>query len=434
METASGKQSGRAAAAAFVGTMIEWYDFYLYATASALVFAELYFPTHDAFTSTMASFATFAVGFFARPVGAVLFGHIGDRIGRKSALMTTLVLMGVATIGIGMLPDYSTWGIAAPLLLVVLRVLQGVSAGGEWGGAVLMAGEHAPDGRRVFFSSFAQLGSPVALIMSLVAFRLAISMPHDQFIRYGWRIPFLISIILLAVGIVIRKGVNESPEFESAKKKNALPKLPIVEAFKTCGWLIVLGIGANTLGIACSYFTNTFMISYVTQALGIQKTTILDILFGVAIVQALTQLLAAWAAEKVGSARFLRYAAVLAVISPYPMFVLVSTGQKALMFLGISLAVICMACFYSIIAGFISSIFPVRVRYTAISISYQVCGAVAGGLTPLIGTWLAHESGGQWMPLAIFYSVLAATSLVCVHAMDRYRSRSTKEDDLLNSE
>ncbi|KQR77010.1 LysR family transcriptional regulator [Burkholderia sp. Leaf177] len=423
------KQSTRAAAAAFIGTMIEWYDFYLYATASALVFAELYFPSHDVFISTMASFATFAVGFFARPIGAILFGHMGDRIGRKSALMTTLILMGLATIGIGLLPSYGKWGLAAPLALVLLRILQGISAGGEWGGAVLMAGEHAPTGRRVFYASFAQLGSPVALILSLVAFRLVISMPHDDFIRYGWRLPFLVSIVLLIVGVLIRKGVDESPEFEEEKNAGSLPKIPIAEAFRGSSKLIALCIGANTLGIACSYFTNTFMITYATLTLGVHKTIILDCLFAVAIVQALVQPVAAWISEMVGATRFLLLASFLAVLSPYPMFVLVSSGRPSLMFLGISIAVVCMASFYSVIAGFVSRVFPIRVRYTAISISYQVCGAVAGGLTPLAGTWLAHEAGGRWWPLAVFYSALAATSFVCVWALGKHKHQRADATD-----
>src|SRR5579862_7694711 len=194
------RQPGRAATAAFIGTMIEWYDFYIYATAAALVFGELYFPSHDPFVSTMASFATFAVGFFARPLGGVIFGHLGDCIGRKKALMTTLMMMGVATVCVGLLPAYTKVGVLAPVLLVLLRVVQGVAVGGEWGGAVLMAGEHAPKGRRTFFASFAQLGSPAGLILSLIAFRAVTSMPHEDFIAYGWRLPFLASAVLLVVG------------------------------------------------------------------------------------------------------------------------------------------------------------------------------------------------------------------------------------------
>ncbi len=233
------RQPVRAATAAFIGTMIEWYDFYIYATAAALVFGELYFPSHDPFISTMASFATFAVGFFARPLGGVIFGHLGDKIGRKKALMTTLMMMGVATVCVGLLPAYAKVGVLAPLLLVLLRVVQGIAVGGEWGGAVLMAAEHAPKGRRTFFASFAQLGSPAGLILSLIAFRAVTSMPHEEFIAWGWRLPFLVSAVLLVVGVLIRMGVNESPEFERQKLSKRTVELPIAEVFRSSGALVV---------------------------------------------------------------------------------------------------------------------------------------------------------------------------------------------------
>ncbi len=426
----SGRQPARAATAAFIGTMIEWYDFYIYATAAALVFGELYFPSHDPFVSTMASFATFAVGFFARPLGGLIFGHLGDRIGRKKALMTTLMMMGVATICVGFLPSYSTVGVLAPVMLVLLRIVQGIAVGGEWGGAVLMAGEHAPKGRRTFFASFAQLGSPAGLILSLVAFRAVTSMPHDDFIAYGWRLPFLLSAVLLVVGVLIRKGVNESPEFEREKLSRRIVALPIAEVFRSSGKLVAFCIGANTIGIAGVYFTNTFMISYTTQNVGVSKSLILDCLFAVAIIQFLAQPLAAWAAEKIGVARFLKLSALCAMLSPYPMFMLVQSGDKGMMIIGIALAVVCMASFYSVIAGYVSGVFPVHVRYSAISISYQVCGAIAGGLTPLAGTWIAHRFTGQWWPLAVFYTCLAGISLLSIVALDAMKSRRADASEL----
>ncbi|WP_028210492.1 MFS transporter [Paraburkholderia mimosarum] len=422
------RQPVRAAAAAFIGTMIEWYDFYIYATAAALVFGELYFPSADRFVSTMASFATFAVGFFARPLGGLIFGHLGDRIGRKKALMTTLMMMGVATVCVGLLPSYASVGMLAPVLLVLLRVVQGIAVGGEWGGAVLMAGEHAPEGRRTFFASFAQLGSPAGLILSLLAFRSVTSLEKADFLSWGWRLPFLVSAVLLVVGIMIRLGVNESPEFEKLKDQRRTLKLPVAEVFRSAWGLVLLCIGANTIGIAGVYFTNTFMIAYTTQYAGIARSLILDCLFVVAIIQFLVQPLAAWLAERMGAARFLKCAAVAAMLSPYPMFVLVQSGRAVPMVIGIALAVICMASFYSVIAGFVSGVFPTRVRYSAISLSYQVCGALAGGLTPLVGTWLAHRHVGQWWPLAVFYTCLAGVSLLCIVALDARRDEHARED------
>ncbi|WP_028205770.1 MFS transporter [Paraburkholderia nodosa] len=424
----STRQPVRAAAAAFIGTMIEWYDFYIYATAAALVFGELYFPSEDRFVSTMASFATFAVGFFARPLGGLIFGHLGDRIGRKKALMTTLMMMGVATVCVGLLPSYASVGMLAPVLLVLLRVVQGIAVGGEWGGAVLMAGEHAPEGRRTFFASFAQLGSPAGLILSLLAFRSVTSLDKADFLSWGWRLPFLVSAVLLVVGIMIRLGVNESPEFEKLKDQRRTLKLPVAEVFRSSWGLVLLCIGANTIGIAGVYFTNTFMIAYTTQYVGITRSLILDCLFAVAIIQFLVQPLAAWLAERMGGARFLKCAALAAMLSPYPMFVLVQSGKVVPMVIGIAIAVVCMASFYSVIAGFVSGVFPTRVRYSAISLSYQVCGAIAGGLTPLVGTWLAHRYVGQWWPLAVFYTCLAGVSLLCIVALDARRHQHAHDE------
>lgn len=416
------RQPGRAALAAFIGTMIEWYDFYIYATAAALVFGELYFPSGDRFVSTMASFATFAVGFFARPLGGIVFGHLGDRIGRKNALMVTLMMMGAATVCVGLLPSYGSVGALAPVLLVALRIVQGIAVGGEWGGAVLMAGEHAPPGKRTFFASFAQLGSPAGLILSLVAFRAVSSMDKADFLAWGWRLPFLASAVLLVVGIVIRLGVNESPEFARVKEANRTVKLPVAEVFRSAWGLVLLCMGANTLGIAGVYFTNTFMIAYTTQYVGVTRSLILDCLFAVAVIQFLWQPVAAWLGERMGGVRFLKLMALLAMISPYPMFVLVQGGTRLPMVFGIAIATVCMSGFYSVIAGFVSGIFPTHVRYSGISLAYQVCGAMAGGLTPLVGTWLAHRYVGQWWPLAVFYTCLAGVSLICIVALDARRA------------
>ncbi|WP_144110643.1 MFS transporter [Paraburkholderia sp. BCC1886] len=416
-------QPTRAAAAAFVGTTIEWYDFYIYATASALIFGKLFFPGSDPFFGTLASFGTFAVGFFARPFGGLVFGHLGDRIGRKKALVATLAIMGIGTVGIGFLPTYASAGIWAPVLLVLLRVAQGIAMGGEWGGAVLMASEHAPEGRRTFFASFAQLGSPAGLILSLLAFRWVASMDKEAFFSWGWRLPFIASALLLVVGLLIRAGVDESPEFKALKAQRQVAALPVVEVVRDAWRTLLLCLGANVIGVAGAWFVNTFMLSYTTQTLGLDRGLILDCLFVVAFVQLLTQLGAGWFAQRVGTGRFLKGAAALAMLSPYPMFALVSTGRPLAIVVGVAIAVMCMSSSYAVMAGFMSTAFPVRVRYSAISLSYQVCAAVAGGLTPLVGTLLAHRYPGDWWPLAVFYSFLAGVSLVCISVLGRRRGR-----------
>lgn len=412
------RQPARAAAAAFVGTTIEWYDFYIYATASALIFGKLFFPTSDPFFSTLASFGTFAVGFFARPFGGLLFGHLGDKFGRKKALMMTLAIMGLGTVGIGFLPTFSHIGVMAPVLLVLLRVVQGIAIGGEWGGAVLMAGEHAPKNRRTFFASFAQLGSPAGLILSLIAFRAVMALDKSAFLDWGWRLPFLASSVLLIVGLLIRLGVNESPEFEAMREQHKTAALPIVEVVRGAWRTVLLCLGANVIGVAGAWFANTFMLSYSTQTLGFDRSLMLNCLFAVAFIHLSTQLFSGWIAERVGPARFLKVAATLAMLSPYPMFMLVTSGKPWAIILGIGLVVMCMSSSYAVMAGFMTNVFAVRVRYTAISLAYQLCAALAGGLTPLIGTVLAHRFVGQWWPLAVFYSALALVSLVCISRLD----------------
>lgn len=417
------RQPVRAAAAAFIGTTIEWYDFYIYATAAALVFGKVFFPNTDPFISTMASFGTFAAGFLARPLGGVIFGHLGDRVGRKNALMATLVIMGVATVGIGLLPSYAAAGLWAPALLLILRLAQGLAVGGEWGGAVLMAGEHASQHRRTFAASFAQLGSPAGLILSLMAFRLLTELDEQDFVSWGWRIPFLVSAVLLLVGYFIRVGVNESPDFAQVLQRQERAEVPAKEVLRTAWRTVLLCMGVCTVAIGGIYFTNTFMLSYTTQTLGLSRALILDCLFVVAIIQFLVQPVAAWLADALGPVRVLITAAFCSVLAPYPMFMLVTQGSAVSIVAGISIVLVFMAAIYSAMAGYISSAFATHVRYSGISLSYQLCGALAGGLTPLIGTWLTYHYPGQWLPLAIFYSTLSAITLVSIWALAGHKRR-----------
>jgi len=421
-------QPVRAATAAFIGTTVEFYDFYTYATAAALVLGDVFFPSSNHFLSTMASFATFAVGFLARPLSGMVFGHWGDRLGRKKMLLLTMFLMGIATTGIGLLPSYERIGIWAPALLIGLRILQGIAVGGEWGGAVLMASEHAPQGRKTFFASFPQMGSPAGLILSLLSFRFVTSLDHASFVSWGWRLPFLASFVLLVIGLVIRMGVNESPEFERLKRTQQVAKSPVAEVLRTAWYPILLAAAATTIGSAGFFFTNTFMISYVTTYLGMPKSLILDCLFAVTIIQLCSQPVAALIAERVGETRFLTGAALLSMITPYPMFLLVNTQQPLALIAGISLAVVTLSAIYAVIAGFMTPAFPTRVRYSGISIAYQLCCTIAGGTTPLIGTMLAQHYKGEWMPLACFFTVLSAISLFGIVGLGRYRKGLSSEE------
>ncbi|OTP81938.1 MFS transporter [Gilliamella apicola] len=414
----------KVAFAAFIGTTIEWYDFYIYALASVLIFGQLFFPSDNQFVQVLGTFATFAVGFLSRPLGAILFGHIGDRLGRKKSLIITLLLMGIATTCVGLLPSYQEAGIIAPILLVALRILQGVAVGGEWGGAVLMANEHAPKGLKNFFSSFAQWGSPAGNILALLVFSYIIGLPIDQLINNGyWRIPFLASFILLIVGLIARVTLTESPVFiESCKKQASLKEkesVPIIDVFKQATPILLLAICANVLSFS-GIFSNTLMIGYTTMALGVEKKTIVDALFWIAVVHFIAQPFISYFSEKFSATRFLIVSAILAMASVFLLFPIIQSGTKISFIIGISLNVICYSGFYGVIAGYLSRIFPTRIRYTGLSMSYQGCAAIFGSLIPMIGAYIIYTYKTYWLPLALFYCGLALLSIISIYLLSKY--------------
>ncbi|MCO6557610.1 MAG: MFS transporter [Gilliamella sp.] len=419
----SNSSAKKVAFAAFIGTTIEWYDFYIYALASVLIFGQLFFPDDNQFVQILGSFATFAVGFLSRPLGALLFGHIGDRLGRKKSLITTLVLMGCATTCVGLLPSYQQAGILSPILLVTLRILQGIAVGGEWGGAVLITNEHAPKGLKNFFSSFAQWGSPAGNILALLVFSYIIRSPIAELINSGyWRIPFLASSILLIIGIIARVTLTESPVFiESCKKQANLKQesTPIIEVLKKSTPLLILSIGANVLSFS-GIFSNTLMIGYTTIALGIEDKIIVDALFWIAIVHFVVQPFIAYFSEKYSATRFLICSAILAMGSVFLLFPIIQLGTKNSFIIGISLNVICYSGFYGVIAGYLSRVFPTRIRYTGLSISYQGCAAIFGSLIPMIGAYIIYTYKTFWIPLALFYCCLALISIICIYLLNRY--------------
>ncbi|CAG9269086.1 MFS transporter [Paraburkholderia unamae] len=418
----SENQPVRASIAAFLGTTVEWYDFYIYGNAAALVFDKLFFPQVSSYVGTLASFATFAVGFLARPIGGIVFGHLGDKLGRKKSLMATLMLMAASTVGVGLLPTYEQAGALSVCLLLLMRVLQGIAVGGEWGGAVLIAGEHAPKHRRTFFASFAQLGSPAGLLLAMLVFGAVSRFDHATLLDWGWRLPFLGSVVLFAVGFFVRAGVKESPEFHASKKERKLVKMPLVEVLRHHWVVVLLAMGANSIGVAGAYFTNTFMLSYTTHYLGMSASKIINVLTLAAVIQFLWQPVAAKIAERFGTVRCLLLSAAGSVLIPYPMFMLVSTQNTWLMLIGVMLAIATKSSFYSIIAGYMTEIFPAHIRYSAISLAYQLCGAIIAGFTPFVGSILAERFHGSWIPLAVFYSALSAASLICVAIIARRKT------------
>ncbi|MGW6497405.1 MFS transporter [Nonomuraea angiospora] len=411
----------RAAGAAFVGTTIEWYDFYVYATAAALLFDDLFFPNASSPTvALMASFATYAVGFFARPLGGIVFGHFGDRVGRKSALVVTLLMMGGATFAVGLLPTYASIGTLAPVLLVLLRFVQGLAVGGEWGGAALMAVEHAPADKKTFYGGFAQLGNPAGALLATGAFSLMTLFGDDALHSWGWRAPFIVSAVLVLVGLFIRLRVEESPVFEETDKTG----VPIKEVFRTSWRSVLLGIGTLPVAIGGYYILTTFLLSYATgPSVGETEQLILNGLSFAAFVELVATLGIAWMGDRFGGRKvaiwFLIGTAVLAV----PQFAVLGTHNTFLIFLMLGVMRLATSGTYGPMAAILSEMFPPQVRYTGISLAYQGAGAIFGGLSPLAATALVGAYGGAAWPAVALLVAMCALSVLCLLVAPRHRDR-----------
>ena len=404
----------RVVIASFIGTTIEWYDFFLYGTAAALVFNKLFFPTFDPMAGTMAAFATYAVGFFARPLGGMVFGHFGDKVGRKSMLVTTLMMMGVATVLIGMLPTYEQIGVAAPALLVALRFIQGFGVGGEWGGAVLMAVEHGHEGRRGFHASWVQAGVPVGLLLANGVFHLASSMEEKAFLSWGWRVPFLLGILLLGVGMFIRMKIMESPIFIQAKAADDGPKVPILAVLRDHPRNVLLSMGARFAENAFFYIFTVLALSFGSQQLGMAKGSLLNaVLLGSAV-----QLIAIpWfgaLSDRLGRRPVYLGGALFLTLFAFPFFWLLETRQTSLVMLAVVIGLIGHAAMYGPQAAFFSELFGTRVRYSGASLGYQLASPLAGGMAPLIATWLLEKSGGRPWPVAVYLILMAVITLISV--------------------
>jgi MHS family shikimate/dehydroshikimate transporter-like MFS transporter len=404
----------RVVLASFIGTTIEWYDFFLYGTAAALVFNKLFFPNIDPVAGTMAAFATYAVGFFARPIGGIVFGHYGDKIGRKSMLVTTLMLMGVATVLIGLLPTYDQIGVAAPVLLVALRFVQGFGVGGEWGGAVLMAVEHSHAGRRGFHASWVQAGVPVGMLLANGVFMGVSRMEEAAFLSWGWRVPFLLGILLLGVGMFIRMKIMESPIFMQAKAEDPGPKVPIFAVLRDHPRNVVLAMGARFAENAFFYIFTVLVLSYGSQQLGMSKASLLNaVLLGSAVQLVAIPLFGALS-DHLGRRPVYLGGALFLVLFAFPFFWLVETRQTGWVMLAVVIGLIGHSAMYGPQAAFFSELFGTRVRYSGASLGYQLASPLAGGLAPLIATGLLGWSEGRSWPVAVYLIAMGLVTLVSV--------------------
>lgn len=413
-------------AASFIGTSIEWYDYYIFGTAAALVFGSLFFPEFSSTAGTLAAFATFAVGFVARPLGAAVIGHFGDRIGRKSMLVLTLLLTGGSTFLIGVLPTFAAIGIAAPLLLVALRMLQGFGVGGEWGGAILIATEHASPRRRAVYGSFAQFGVPVGVLTSNLAFLAVSGMSPEAFMSYGWRIPFLLSVVLVVVGIVVRSRLQDAPEFRRVKENGTTSKVPIAELVQRQPRNLVLASLASIAPPAVGYTVIVYMLTYGTEVVGFEQTTLLTLILASTVVWIAAIVASAVVADRVGPKRVYAVGALTAVLWPFPLFWLVDTGNAALALLAFVVAAIVQGIMAGAQGGLFTEIFEVRLRYSGISIAYQMGGMVGGAVTPIAATALygAYASSGA---IAMYVTALALVSLVSVLGLRSLPSSTTDQ-------
>lgn len=380
----SPKDVSRIARAAFVGTALEWYDYFLFGTAAALVFNHLFFTDLNALAATMASFATFGVGFVARPIGAFLFGLLGDRVGRRPTLIISIIAIGTA---IGVLPTFADIGLAAPILLALLRLLQGVAVGGEWGGATTIAIEHAPPEKRGRYAAMVQLGSPVGTLLSSAAFTLVLLLPSDSVDAWGWRLPFLAAFPLLGIALLIRLQVEESPVFAQLMENDDQPKTSAFEVFRS-GWKqLCVAICVALLGVGGFYVMNTFVVSYATGTLGVERQPVVNATLVAALVQIVVVLIFGRVAEKFGPGKVVAFGGIVTALAAWPLFLLIDTGNIAAITVAISLGIGVLTISYSVTGALLSELFPARLRYTGVSLGYNLAGAITGFL-PFIATAL----------------------------------------------
>ncbi|WP_432845559.1 MFS transporter [Amycolatopsis sp. CA-161197] len=413
-------------AASLVGTSIEWYDYYIFGTAAALAFGSVFYPKFSSAAGTLAALATFAVGFVARPLGGAVIGHFGDRIGRRSMLVLTLLLTGGTTTLIGVLPTYAAIGVGAPLLLVLLRVLQGFGVGGEWGGAVLIASEHAGPRRRAVYGSFAQFGVPVGVLTSNLAFLAVSGLSDADFLAWGWRIPFLLSVFLVVGGLLVRSRLQDAPEFTKAKRERATNRAPFAELVRRQPVTLVLASLASIAPPAIGYTVTVYMLTYGTTVVGFDRTTLLWLILASTAIWIGAIVLAALASDRFGSRRVYVLGAVTAVLWPVPMFLLVDTGAAGPAFVSFAVAALVQGIMAGAQGGLFTEIFDVRVRYSGISIAYQLGGMVGGAVTPLVATALFGASGSS-TAVALYVAALSLVSLVAAVGLSVRRATSTED-------
>ena len=406
-------EARRVALASAIGTTIEWYDFFIYGTASAVVFAPQFFPQVSALAGTLASFATFAIGFGARPLGGIVMGHFGDRVGRKSTLVWCLLLMGVSTFGIGLLPTYASIGAWAPALLVFLRFLQGFALGGEWGGAVLMSVEHAPQGKRGLFGSFVALGLPAGIILSNLVFLMTSTVASpEQFASWAWRVPFLASGVLVAVGFFVRLRVAESPIFEEVQRARSTRRMPVVDVLRSEGRAVFLAAGSYLSISATGYLVIVYFVSYATRNLGFSLPVTLGLLQSAAVLFAISILFFARRSDITGRRRMMRWSCGLVVIASLIFFPLIDTRSVLIAAAAVCFMLAVQGMYIGPQAAVFAELFPAAYRYSGVSLSITLGTLLGGAITPVVATALYGTFGNSWA-VTIYAVALSLISWLC---------------------
>jgi MFS transporter, MHS family, shikimate and dehydroshikimate transport protein len=409
---AMSREYRKVVAASVFGTIIEWYDFLIYGTAAALVFNKLFFPSFDPLVGTLAALAAYGVGFLGRPLGAVIFGHYGDRIGRKAMLIATMLTMGLATFAVGCLPTYEQIGILAPIALVVLRILQGVGLGGEWGGAVILVLEHGTTQKRGFYGSLVQAGFPIGLVAASLSFAGVARLSEADFLSWGWRLPFLASIVLVALGYYVRKQVAESPVFESLKERKQLSKLPVVETITRNTRSFLVSAGLKVSENAWVYILTVFIVLYATTYLKLSRQLILDAFLYAAAVEFVTIPIFGFLSDKIGRRPLYFFGSLFTIAFVFPLFWLIDTKSAAIIILTVIVALsFGHGTMFGPQAAYFPELFGARVRYSGASLGFQFAAALAGGFSPIIATAILGYTGST-TGISLYMMGLAVITLI----------------------
>ncbi|WHY61783.1 MFS transporter [Cytobacillus firmus] len=416
--------------ASLIGSSIEWFDYFLYGTVAALVFNQIFFHSDDPAVGLMLAYASFALAFFIRPLGGVIFSHIGDKIGRKKTLVLTLSLMGGATVLMGFLPTYDNIGAAAPILLILLRLIQGIGLGGEWGGALLLAVEYAPKNRRGFFGSIPQMGVTIGMLLGTLALSIMTLLPEEAFLSWGWRVPFILSALLVFFGLWIRKGIDETPSFKKAQEKGEIAKIPFVETMRSHWKEVLIAVGAKVVETAPFYIFGTFIVSYATTQLGFSRTVTLNAVTIATVITTILIPIMGKLSDKIGRKKLYVGGTVLMMLYAFPYFWLLHQGSAVLLVVATILGLgIIWAPITAVLGTMFSEIFKSNVRYTGITLGYQIGAALAGGTAPLVATALLNAYDNSYVPVALYIMLAAAISLIAISSV-RDRSNQDLDSDL----